>query len=341
MPLPKSNFKGPLPPGGIYWRGHMAQQGDLNRWQKNHFRLLALVEYQEGVLQGSVERLLTRLGLQYKKADYVPSDDEIINKLFPLDKHINDLVTLNGKVAAMEQLVKENYDLKGKYRHFFQGGRLPSRMTVSMIDKYLGETGQNSPMEKWTMEAYTRRMTAELAKVTQRHIEETIAQGVAQNWSRGRKQEELRKRFLEEQAKAPGLDMSKAFPNVETVIRTESMQIMGAETYKSASESYVKGRIWGFTYNAVGDSRTRETHLAQDDCSAPFEDPFWDEWTPPNGYNCRCWLTRESEEPDSIRPPHRELKPDKGFAFNPAQLHAPVSPQTEPTVTPIYNVVRR
>ena len=315
-PLPKSQYSGSLPPGGLYWKDNLPHKGGLNRWQINHFRLISVVEYMEGVVQGAAERLMTRLGFQYRKMDYVPTNEEIVEKLAPLDRQINELVTINGKTAAVETLVKQNYDLKGKYRHFFEGGRLPNKVTMDMVDDYLGDTKQDRPMESYTMEAYTRRMTDELAQVVRRHIEETVAQGVSMNWTRGRKQEELRRRFLEEQSKRPDLDMSKAFPNVETVIRTESMKIMNAEAWNSASDVAL---LWGFTYNAVGDSRTRPTHEAQDGVSAEKNDPFWDVWAPPNGYNCRCWLVSEFEEPTSIKPPHRELQPDKGFAFNPAK----------------------
>ena len=81
--------------------------------------------------------------------------------------------------------------------------------------------------------------------------------------------------------------------------------------------SYADGLLWGFSYHAVGDSRTRETHLAQHGVCASVDDPFWNEWTPPNGYNCRCWLISEWEEPSSYKQPRRDLHPDPGFAFNP------------------------
>ena len=129
----------------------------------------------------------------------------------------------------------------------------------------------------------------------------------------------MKRRFQEEQEKE-NIDMSKVLPNAETVVRTESMKILNAEAWRSATEvgSYADGLLWGFSYHAVGDSRTRETHLAQHGVCAPVDDPFWNEWAPPNGYNCRCWLISEWEEPSSYKQPRRDLHPDPGFAFNPA-----------------------
>lgn len=191
-------------------------------------------------------------------------------------------------------------------------------MSMKVINDYLDEVDAPT-MEQSALEDYTSQMRSELAEITQRHIAKSVAQMTAWNWSRGRGIEELTRRFQEEQEKED-IDMSKVLPNAETVIRTESMKIMNAEAWRSATEvgSYADGLLWGFSYHAVGDSRTRETHLAQHGVCAPVDDPFWNEWTPPNGYNCRCWLISEWEEPSSYKQPRRDLHPDPGFAFNPA-----------------------
>ena len=318
--LPKSRFQGDLKLGGIYWKDavHVRQSEGLNQWQKNHFRLMKMVEYQESVVQGALERLLTRIGIEYSRKEYVPTNDEILDKLMSIDPEVQKLVLLNGKAAAMEMFVKQNYDLQGRYRNIFQGGRVPRNMTMKVINDYLDEIDAPS-MEPSALETYTSQMRTGLAEVTQRHIAKSVAQMTAWNWSRGRGIEELTRRFQEEQKKEQ-IDMSKVLPNAETVVRTESMKILNAEAWRSATEvgSYADGLLWGFSYHAVGDSRTRQTHLAQHGVCAPVDDPFWNEWTPPNGYNCRCWLISEWEEPSSYKQPRRDLHPDPGFAFNPA-----------------------
>lgn len=318
--IPKSKFQGDLKLGGIYWKDavRVRQNEGLNQWQKNHFRLMKMVEYQESVVQGYLERLLTRIGIEYSRKEYVPTNDEILDKLMSIDPEVQKLVLLNGKAAAMEMFVKQNYDLKGRYRNIFQGGRIPRNMSMKVINDYLDEVDAPT-MEQSALEDYTSQMRSELAVITQRHIAKSVAQMTAWNWSRGRGIEELTRRFQEEQEKE-NIDMSKVLPNAETVIRTESMKIMNAEAWRSATEvgSYADGLLWGFSYHAVGDSRTRETHLAQHGVCAPVDDPFWNEWTPPNGYNCRCWLISEWEESSSYKQPRRDLHPDPGFAFNPA-----------------------
>lgn len=303
------------------------QNEGLNQWQKNHFRLMKMVEYQESVVQGALERLLTRIGIEYSRKEYVPTNDEILDKLMSIDPEVQKLVLLNGKAAAMEMFVKQNYDLKGRYRNIFQGGRVPRNMTLKVINDYLDEV-QAPSMEPLALEAYTSQMRTGLAEVTQRHIAKSVAQMTAWNWSRGRGIEELTRRFQEEQKKEQ-IDMSKVLPNAETVVRTESMKILNAEAWRSATEvgSYADGLLWGFSYHAVGDSRTRQTHLAQHGVCAPVDDPFWNEWTPPNGYNCRCWLISEWEEPSSYKQPRRDLHPDPGFAFNPTNNVAGRVPQ--------------
>ncbi len=41
-------------------------------------------------------------------------------------------------------------------------------------------------------------------------------------------------------------------------------------------------------YVTVGDGRVRKAHAALDGVTLPMDDPFWKEWMPLNGWNCRC-----------------------------------------------------
>ena len=41
-------------------------------------------------------------------------------------------------------------------------------------------------------------------------------------------------------------------------------------------------------YTTVGDMRVREEHRILDGTIRPMDDPFWSEYYPPNGWNCRC-----------------------------------------------------
>ena len=41
-------------------------------------------------------------------------------------------------------------------------------------------------------------------------------------------------------------------------------------------------------YRTAGDERVREDHRPLHDITLPFDDPFWAEYFPPNGWNCRC-----------------------------------------------------
>lgn len=41
-------------------------------------------------------------------------------------------------------------------------------------------------------------------------------------------------------------------------------------------------------YRTARDTRVREEHAALDGITLPADDPFWDRYYPPNGWNCRC-----------------------------------------------------
>ena len=45
-------------------------------------------------------------------------------------------------------------------------------------------------------------------------------------------------------------------------------------------------------YSTVNDARVREDHKEQDGIIKRVDDPFWNTWFPPNGWNCRCIVTQ-------------------------------------------------
>lgn len=58
-------------------------------------------------------------------------------------------------------------------------------------------------------------------------------------------------------------------------------------------------------YYTVGDDRVREEHAALHGEIRRHDDPFWNIWYPPNGYNCRCGvraLTQEQVDAMGIEP---------------------------------------
>ncbi len=58
-------------------------------------------------------------------------------------------------------------------------------------------------------------------------------------------------------------------------------------------------------YRTAGDGKVRPEHAALHGVTLPVDDPFWEEFYPPNGWNCRCSVTqvRKSKFPAT---PHDE-----------------------------------
>lgn len=49
-------------------------------------------------------------------------------------------------------------------------------------------------------------------------------------------------------------------------------------------------------YRTAKDERVREEHAILDGITLPMDDPFWDEFFPPNGWNCRCEAIQVSKK---------------------------------------------
>ena len=86
------------------------------------------------------------------------------------------------------------------------------------------------------------------------------------------------------------------------------------------------GDRYNLQYRTQRDKKVRPEHAALDRVTLPMSDPFWQEYYPPNGWNCRCTVVqvRKSKYPET---PHDEAmalgeeatgKDTKGiFHFNP------------------------
>lgn len=65
------------------------------------------------------------------------------------------------------------------------------------------------------------------------------------------------------------------------------------------------GDRYNLQYRTAADGKVRPTHAALHGVTLPITDPFWEEYYPPNGWNCRCTVVqvRKSKYPET---PHDE-----------------------------------
>lgn len=106
---------------------------------------------------------------------------------------------------------------------------------------------------------------------------------------------------------------------LETVFRTQVQVAYGAGRWEQDQDPDVQEVLWGYRYVTVGDDRVREEHAALDGTTLPKDDPFWDTYWPPNGWNCRCQAVPVFEEREVVRPGTVDgavPSPSAGFAFN-------------------------
>jgi len=82
------------------------------------------------------------------------------------------------------------------------------------------------------------------------------------------------------------------------------------------------------TYKTQEDSRVRIEHRVLNNITRPINDPFWDLYYPPNGWNCRCFVVNSSTAVPSTNIPIDEINkeiPDL-FKFNPGKTGYVFSP---------------
>ena len=133
---------------------------------------------------------------------------------------------------------------------------------------------------------------------------------------------------------------------IETIFRTNIQSAYSAGRYKQMTHSATVKALPYWMYDAVNDSRTRPLHRAMDGRVFRADDPIWDTWYPPNGFNCRCRVVALTEErlkrmgkvvedgervngkPIPLVDTHgnptgmvQNLLPDPDWEFNPGKVH--------------------
>lgn len=136
-------------------------------------------------------------------------------------------------------------------------------------------------------------------KMVQRSLENAQAEGMSfYEWKNSLNTDTIR-------------DLSRQ--RLETVYRTNMASVYNTSTRYNAATSRTTPYLM---FSAVGDSRTRQSHQELDGVIKPADDPFWNRYTPPLGYNCRCSIIPLTAEEASERGVSTERDfppPDRGF----------------------------
>lgn len=108
------------------------------------------------------------------------------------------------------------------------------------------------------------------------------------------------------------------FRDLKTIDDTYSKAYLAAE-YNNAIHSGTMMAKWEkfkaeadiypmLTYRTVNDGRVRAEHKDLEGTTKPIDDPFWNAYYPPNGWNCRCDV-EQTDEQEKNPEAYPEIKP--------------------------------
>ena len=120
---------------------------------------------------------------------------------------------------------------------------------------------------------------------------------------------------------------------LQQIYRTNIGTAYAAGQWNANQDPAIREILWGYRYATAGDDRVRPTHAAMDGTTAAKDDPLWQTWWPPCGFNCRCVTIEiwngEREAVTDIPAPQVNIDgvlvtpgPDEGWHWNPGQVFA-------------------
>lgn len=114
---------------------------------------------------------------------------------------------------------------------------------------------------------------------------------------------------------------------LEALFRTQTQLAYAAGKWQAEQDPAIQEILWGYKYVTIGDSRVRDEHIPLEGVTLPKDDPFWDRFTPPNGWNCRCSVIPIFDKREEVPPPVADenggpITPALGFDFNPGKVFA-------------------
>lgn len=295
--------------------------GKLPDDERNHFLLMRILEYRENVASSHVERLLFKIYQRNIKRTTVPTIEEIYSILSEAEPDFLNVSTVAEYIGQLESILSANAQRPKMDFDIPLPQRSVEKMTFRTIENYISKTGKDLEEIRDRMKAQAIQMTTSITSATEQKLRDLVAENIIEGTLHQGSRE---KRTLYAARQYKPQNPKKALPTAETIIRTQTMQILNASAVKGAQATpRLRDSLVGWRYCANGDSRTRETHRQQDGVVAEKNSPYWDIWTPPNGYNCRCFLIPIYDERklEGGKQPNMSIRPDPGFEFNPAKVY--------------------
>lgn len=246
-----------------------------------------------------------------------------------MPKSSKDLAMIFGLEPkdAVEYMENKGYRITGDWREMWQEAHAKAFTISKMTD-------------------------AELLKDSKSIIETALKEG----WATGRAEKELAALYAskgwwgggEKNAEREGDEKYMAY-RVRTIFRTNANVAYNAGRYLQQMQDVDFAPY--LQYCAIMDERTRPSHAELDGKTFRYDDPFWQEFYPPNGWGCRCYVNsvntrdlapRQLEQSDKLLSQEqiiineetretaqravfkvdtggviRNVKPDAGWSYNP------------------------
>lgn len=244
--------------------------------------------------------------------------DFIIRELAPM----LSATMLAGHVAGYR---RENLTLKQnpEAQEQTKKANLSQGLKLSLIDDAVKALNSNTQLELDKLQAQYDSNALRILNGVSDDIEQSLRQTVTKLVNEGSHISNAVK-VLGSEFDRLGLSPVKDY-KLEAIFRTQMQLAYSAGKWQADQSADIQEILWGYKYVTIGDDRVRDEHIVLEGTTLPKDDPFWDRFFPPNGWQCRCSAIPIFKEVEIVKPPTTDdngqpIAPDKGFDFNPGRV---------------------
>lgn len=239
-------------------------------------------------LEDPVRAGMTQLVEFIKAEDVINNPDKVADVRFPAS-------TMRKLKAKMQEALTEAWALGDQHARV--------ELDKAKGERFAAALPMNEEAARKFLESRAYTVAGDLADGARKKVATILYNGIKGSWSL----DEIETAIEDEIG-------ASVLPNLATTIRTTTFEAINEARFSYFTDPAVADYVEALEYSAVIDGKTTEICLHLDGKVYPADSEVWQEYKPPNHFNCRSLLVAVTKDDNWTESKAPKVDPQEGFA---------------------------